>query len=46
MTNDKGAGGFKTFSDLEKLTEKQRMETRGWGPEAEEELRRLLSKRI
>jgi hypothetical protein len=27
------------------LTEKQRMATRGWGPEAEEELRARLKRR-
>ncbi|MDP6526694.1 MAG: malectin domain-containing carbohydrate-binding protein, partial [Kiritimatiellia bacterium] len=45
MTNDKEAGGFKLFSELEKLTVRQRMATRGWGPEDEEALQKSRAKR-
>lgn len=45
MTNDKGAGGFKLLSDLEKLPVKNRMRVRGWGPDAETELQARLRRR-
>jgi outer membrane protein assembly factor BamB len=45
MTNDKENGGFKLFSDLEKMTAKQRMGTRGWLPQDEEALQKSRARR-